>query len=77
MDNILLACNDIGLFHKTKQLLSKTFNMKDLGDASFVIGIEIRRDRSRNLLDSLRKPILIVYSVGLICRIVEVEMHLW
>ena len=50
MDDIFLACNDVGLLHKTKQLLSKTFDMKDLGDASFVLGIEIRKDRSRNLL---------------------------
>ena len=39
VDDILLACNDIGLLHETKQLLSETFNMKDLRDASFVLGI--------------------------------------
>src|SRR5262249_50588519 len=50
IDDILLASNDMGLLHETKQLLSKTFDMKDLGEASFVLGIEIHRDRSRHLL---------------------------
>ena len=50
LDDILLVCNDVGLLHEIKQLLSKTFDMKDLGDASFFLGIEIHRDRSRNLL---------------------------
>ena len=50
VDNFLLACNDIGLLHETKKLLSKTFDMKDLEDASFVLGIEIHKDKSHNLL---------------------------
>ena len=39
VDDILLASNDIGLLHETKTFLSKKFEMKDLGDASFVLGI--------------------------------------
>ena len=31
-------------------MLSKNFDMKDLGEASFVLGIEIHRNRSRGLL---------------------------
>ena len=46
----LLASNDVNLLHETKALLSKTFEMKDLGEASFVLGIEIHRVRSQNLL---------------------------
>ena len=41
IDDILLATNDIGLFNDTKRFLSKHFEMKDLGDASFVLGILI------------------------------------
>ena len=41
VDDILLATNDIGMLHETKRLLSKKFEMKDLGDASFVLGIQI------------------------------------
>ena len=46
VDDILLATNDIGLLHETKRFLLKQFEMKDLGDASFVLGIQIYRDRS-------------------------------
>ncbi|KAL6335669.1 hypothetical protein AAG906_032854 [Vitis piasezkii] len=50
IDDILLASSDANLLNDTKRILSANFNMKDLGEASFVLGIEIYRDRSRNLL---------------------------
>jgi len=50
VDDILLASNDLGLLHETKQLLSQSFEMKDLGEASYVIGIEIHRDRQQKVL---------------------------
>jgi len=50
VDDILLATNDIGMLHETKRFLSRNFEMKDLGDASFVLGIQIHRDRSRGIL---------------------------
>ena len=55
VDDILLATNDIGLLHETKRFLSKYFEMKDLGDASFVLGIQIHRDRSRGILGLSQK----------------------
>ena len=33
-----------------KQFLSKNFDMKDMGEASYVIGIKIHRDRPRGIL---------------------------
>ena len=39
--DILLATNDKGLIHEVKQLLSKSFYMKNMGDASYVIDIKI------------------------------------
>jgi hypothetical protein len=48
--DILLASNDLGLLHETKQLLSQSFEMKDLGEASYVIGIEIHKDRQQKML---------------------------
>ena len=39
VDDLLLATNDIGILHETKKFLLKNFKMKDLGDASFVLGI--------------------------------------
>ena len=50
VDDILLASNDLGIIHETKEYLKNNFDMKDMGEATFVIGIEIYRDRSRGLL---------------------------
>jgi hypothetical protein len=50
VDDILLASNDLGLLHETKIFLTKNFEMKDLRDASFVLGIQILRDRSQGIL---------------------------
>jgi len=49
-DDILLATNNIDMLHETKKFLSRNFEMKDLGDASFVLGIQIHRDRSQGIL---------------------------
>ena len=50
VDDILLATNDKGLLHEVKQFLSKNFDIKDMGDVTYVIGIKIHRDRFRGLL---------------------------
>jgi hypothetical protein len=50
VDDILLASSDVGLLLETKKFLSSKFNMKDHGEASFVLGIEIHRDRSKGVL---------------------------
>ena len=44
--DILLASSDLGLLHDTKNFLSQNFDMKDMGEAFYVIRIEIYRDRS-------------------------------
>ncbi|GJX48932.1 retrovirus-related pol polyprotein from transposon TNT 1-94 [Tanacetum coccineum] len=55
VDDILLATNDFGLLHKTKEYLSKNFEMKDMGEASYVIRISIFHDRSQGLLGLSQK----------------------
>ena len=45
VDDILLASNDKGMIHEVKQFLSISIDMKDMGDASYVIGIKIHRGR--------------------------------
>nr|KYP46701.1 Retrovirus-related Pol polyprotein from transposon TNT 1-94 [Cajanus cajan] len=50
VDDILLATNDKGMLYEVKQFLSKNFDMKDMGEASYVIGIKIHRERSRGIL---------------------------
>ncbi|RVX03812.1 Retrovirus-related Pol polyprotein from transposon TNT 1-94 [Vitis vinifera] len=55
VDDILLASSDVGLLHETKRFLSSKFDIKDLGNASFVLGIQIHRDRSRGILGLSQK----------------------
>lgn len=50
VDDILFAGSDLNLLRDTKSMLFNNFEMKDLGEASYVLGIEIMRDRRRNLL---------------------------
>ena len=50
VDDILLATNDKGLLYEVKQFLSKNFDMKDMGEPFYVIGIKIHKDRSRGIL---------------------------
>jgi hypothetical protein len=50
VDDILLASSNVGLLLETKKFLSSKFDMKDLGEASFILGIEIHRDRSKGVL---------------------------
>ena len=49
VDDILLATNHNDLLTKTKQMLCNHFDMKDLGEASFVLGIKIVRDRTNHV----------------------------
>ena len=46
VNDILLETNNKGLPCVVKQLLSKNFDMKDMGEASYVIGIKIHQERS-------------------------------
>ncbi|KAK9089019.1 hypothetical protein Scep_028101 [Stephania cephalantha] len=55
VDDILLAANDVAMLHDVKRFLSINFEMKDMGEASYVIGIEIFRDRSQGLLGLSQK----------------------
>ena len=50
VDDILLIGDEVGVLEYTKAWLSTQFSMKDLGEASFVLGIRIYRDRSKRLL---------------------------
>jgi hypothetical protein len=50
VDDILLASSDVSLLLETKRFLSSNFDMKDLGEASFVLGIKIHRDRRKGVL---------------------------
>jgi hypothetical protein len=47
VDAILLASSDKNMLHETKGFLSSNFDMKNLGKASYVLNIEIHRDRTK------------------------------
>ena len=50
VDDILLIGNDIEFLDSIKGYLNKSFSMKDLGEAAYILGIKIYRDRSRRLM---------------------------
>ena len=50
VDDILLIGNDIPMLQSVKVWLSKNFTMKDLGEASYILGMKICRDRSKRML---------------------------
>jgi hypothetical protein len=50
VDGILLASSDVSLLLETKRFLSSKFDMKDLGEASFILEIEIHQDRRKGVL---------------------------
>ncbi|KAL0308172.1 UNVERIFIED_CONTAM: Retrovirus-related Pol polyprotein from transposon TNT 1-94 [Sesamum calycinum] len=50
VDDILLIANDIKMLMDTKAWLSTQLSMKDLGEASYILGIKIFRDRSKRIL---------------------------
>jgi hypothetical protein len=55
VDDILLASSDVSLLLEIKRFLSFNFDMKDLGEALFVLGIEIHRDRRKEYWDYHRR----------------------
>ncbi|KAL5559956.1 hypothetical protein UlMin_036167 [Ulmus minor] len=50
VDDILIIGNDVGSLTSVKMWLTKQFQMKDLGEASYVLGIQIFRDRKNKML---------------------------
>jgi hypothetical protein len=47
---ILLIGNDIPMVEAVKSSLRKSFSVKDLGEAAYILGIKIYRDRSKRLI---------------------------
>ena len=55
VDDILIATNNVGMLRDTKKFRSEQFEMKDLSEASFILGIRIHQDRSRGILGLSQK----------------------
>jgi hypothetical protein len=54
-DDILLASSDKNILYEIKSFLSSNFDMKDLGNASYVLGIEIHWDQTKGVLELSQK----------------------
>lgn len=50
VDDMLVACKSKAEIAKTKNLLKSEFNMKELGNAKKILGMEITRDREKRVL---------------------------
>ncbi|GKF34050.1 retrotransposon protein, putative, ty1-copia subclass [Tanacetum coccineum] len=48
--DILIMGNNIPILKEVKDYLGKCFSMKDLGEAAYILGIKIYRDRSKRLI---------------------------
>ena len=50
VDYILLIGNDVWVMSSVKVWLLSQFDMKDLGEANFILGIKLWRDRKNKML---------------------------
>jgi len=50
MDDILLASSDVNLLLEKKKFLSPSFNMNDLGEASFVLQLKFTEIEEKEVL---------------------------
>ncbi|GJW15449.1 retrotransposon protein, putative, ty1-copia subclass [Tanacetum coccineum] len=50
VDDIIIMGNHIPMLQSVKSYLGKCFTMKDLGEAAFILGIKIYRDRTKRLI---------------------------
>ncbi|KAL0319889.1 UNVERIFIED_CONTAM: Retrovirus-related Pol polyprotein from transposon TNT 1-94 [Sesamum radiatum] len=56
VDDILLIGNDVKMLGDIKARLPTQFSMKDMGEASYILGIKIYRDRSKRMLGLTQSP---------------------
>ncbi|GKC53169.1 retrotransposon protein, putative, ty1-copia subclass [Tanacetum coccineum] len=54
VDDMMIACKSKAEIGSTKSLLKKEFDMKELEEAKKILGMEIVKDRSRNILRVLQ-----------------------
>ena len=67
VDDMLVASRDAAEIRKVKQLLSSRFEMKYLGSAWRILGMDIERDRERGILtlsqSSYIRKVLMVFDM--------------
>ena len=50
LDNTIIVGNNLKFVQTIKMWLSSTFEMKDMREASYILGVKIHRDRSNILV---------------------------
>lgn len=50
VDDLLILCSCLAELSGIKERLAATFDMKDLGEAHFLLGLQVKRDRARGTL---------------------------
>ena len=50
VDDMLLVGNNMDVIKKVKSQLSSKFDMKDIGTANFILGMDIKRDCAKRKL---------------------------
>jgi hypothetical protein len=60
-NDIILASSDKNLLAETKRFLSSNFDIKDMGEASYVLEIEFHRDRHKGVLELSQKSYIEKY----------------
>ena len=50
VDDMLLVRNDKEIIQDLKTHFSSKFDMKDIGDGNYILGMEIKRDRTKRKL---------------------------
>ena len=50
VEDILLIGNDVSMMTSVKVWLAKTFSMKDLGEATYILGIRVYRGRPKRII---------------------------
>ena len=61
VDDLLLIRNDVKFLESVKEYLNSQFSMKGLGEAAYILGIKIYRERSKHLLELSRRLTFRVY----------------
>jgi hypothetical protein len=56
VDDILLIGNNVKMLSSIKAWLFKQFEMKDLGEAAYILGIKLIRDRKKRMLALSQEP---------------------
>ena len=75
VDDILLATNETDMLAETNQMLCNHFDMKDLGEAYFVLASRLFELGLIMYCSCLRELIMIGFLRGLICTIVLLEVY--